>query len=423
MRAGRPPSRFRSLALRSVLVALVLLTNACATPAPNAEAPITASGFIEGRQVDVASEVTGLIVEMVYSRGDRVEAGDIVVRLDDAALQGQRAEAVAALLAAEANLGRVKAGPRQEEIAAARARVDQAAARRDGAEQAVVNARDVIANPLDLNAQIDEARSQVDLAQQNVELHQADLEATTVKHGVYAEQGGDAARMWDHRLEAAAARLHEAQAQLDGARAYLASLIEVRDNPLALQAELHQAQTEYQLAEARVAQAQATLDELEAGPTTEELALAEAETEQARAGIALADVRLDQLVLMAPMNGIITDRARRVGETATAGRPLLTITNLNEVMLVIYVPVDQIGHVSIGQEVEVTVDSFPDRTFLGEVEIIAGEAEFTPGYVQTEEERLDLVFAVDVRIPNPEHRLKPGMPADAVIRPASPSEN
>jgi HlyD family secretion protein len=81
----------------------------------------------------------------------------------------------------------------------------------------------------------------------------------------------------------------------------------------------------------------------------------------------------------------------------------------------VYVPESRLGQVEIGQEVAVSVDSFPERTFTGAVVAIADEAEFTPRNVQTQEERVNMVFAVDVRIPNPDHALKPGLPADAVI--------
>jgi len=87
------------------------------------------------------------------------------------------------------------------------------------------------------------------------------------------------------------------------------------------------------------------------------------------------------------------------------------------VTLVIYIPENRIGQVQVGQEVEVQVDSFPGRVFVGQVQNIAGEAEFTPRNVQTQEERVNLVFAVKVRIPNPDGALKPGMPADATVRP------
>jgi HlyD family secretion protein len=71
--------------------------------------------------------------------------------------------------------------------------------------------------------------------------------------------------------------------------------------------------------------------------------------------------------------------------------------------------------VDIGQTAQVTVDAYPDETFEGTVTFIALEAEFTPKNVQTEEERVNLVFAVKISLENPDHRLKPGMPADAEI--------
>ena len=94
---------------------------------------------------------------------------------------------------------------------------------------------------------------------------------------------------------------------------------------------------------------------------------------------------------------------------------LLTLGELDRVTLTVYVPEDQLGQVNIGQKVAVHVDSFPGRTFEGSVVAIADQAEFTPRNVQTQKERVNTVFAVDVRIPNSDHALKPGLPADAVI--------
>jgi multidrug resistance efflux pump len=412
--ADRP---FRLTLSVSRFALFVLLLAGCAAAQPAEETGITASGFIEGQEVTVAPEIQGLIAELRVARGDEVEAGDVVARLDDATLKRQRAEAKAALSVARANLERVQAGAREEEVTAARAGLAEARANLEGAEEAVINARDVISRPLSLDAQIDEARTQVGLAEQNVELREAELEETKIKRGVYVDQGGDVARTWDLNLEAAEATLRKAQTELSGARSYLGALLAIRKNPLSMEAELHRAEANVQQARARVDEAQATLDELEAGPTAEEVALAEAQVRQAEAGVALIDARLDQLTLRAPMDGFVSTRSAQVGETATAGRPLMTIANLDEVTLVLYIPETRIGQVQIGQRVEVTVDAFPDRTFVGQVDSIAGEAEFTPRNVQTEEERVNLVFAVDVTIPNPDHALKPGLPADARIVP------
>jgi multidrug resistance efflux pump len=367
--------------------------------------------------VTVAAEVQGRIVSVEVARGDEVRAGDVVVRLDDGTLQSQRDEAEAGLAVTRANLARVEAGARAEEIAAARASLGEAQARSEGAEEAVLSARDVISNPLSLDAQINAARTQIALAQQNVELQEATLEEDEVKHSVYAGQGGDVKRTWDLQLDASRARLAAAQAQLKGAQAYLTALLAMRDSPLVLRSELHRAEMEYALAEAGVESAEATLEDLEAGPSPEEVAVAEAEVRQAEAAVAMVDAELAQLTLTAPMDGLVGTRSANVGETATSGKPLLTIVNLDKVTLVLYIPENRIGQVQIGQEVQVTVDSFPERVFLGSVKSIAGEAEFTPRNVQTKEERVNLVFAVDVSIPNPDRALKPGMPADAAIQP------
>ena len=145
--------------------------------------------------------------------------------------------------------------------------------------------------------------------------------------------------------------------------------------------------------------------------------MAQAQVRQAEAAVQIVDAQIAQLTLTAPMDGIVTSRSAQVGETATAGMPLLTLANLDVVTLVIYVPTTRVGDLRPGQEVEVQVDSYPGRVFLGEVSNIAREAEFTPRNVQTQEERVNLVYAVKVRIPNPDHELKPGLPADATIRP------
>ncbi len=103
------------------------------------------------------------------------------------------------------------------------------------------------------------------------------------------------------------------------------------------------------------------------------------------------------------------------GEMALPGTTLLTLADLDAVDLTVYVPEPDVGKVFLEQPVAVSVDSFPDETFLGQVVWISDEAEFTPKNIQTREERVNTVFAIKVRIPNPDHKLKPGMPADAAL--------
>ena len=419
-----PNSKFQIPSLKSrisnpklVIGYLMLAIFLTSCSSDTADGPIVASGFIEGEKVVIASETSGRIAGMLVDRGDAVQAGDVLVHLDDALLQSRRLEAEAGLAVARANLARVLAGARPEEIAAAGAVLAQAEAGRDGAAQAVIDARDAISNPLSLNAEVDAARTQVRLAEQNIEMAKADLAEMELKHHVYAEQGGDVERTWDLQLQAAQAVLAQAQAKLEGNQRYLSALWAIRTDPLVLEAQLHGAETQHRLAEAQVAAMQAALEELEAGPTEEQIAMAKAQVRQAEAAVRLVDAQVAQLTLTAPMEGIVTSRSSQTGETATAGAPLLTIANLDKVTLVIYIPENRVGQVRLGQEVDVQVDSFPERVFAGEIASIAGEAEFTPRNVQTQEERVNLVFAVKVHVPNPNHALKPGMPADATIKP------
>jgi HlyD family secretion protein len=85
------------------------------------------------------------------------------------------------------------------------------------------------------------------------------------------------------------------------------------------------------------------------------------------------------------------------------------------VELVIYVPETELGKVQLGQKAELKVDTYPDKSFNGKVIYISPQAEFTPKNIQTQEERTKLVFAVKIKIDNPDFELKDGMPADAVI--------
>ncbi|MFB0546341.1 MAG: HlyD family secretion protein, partial [Anaerolineae bacterium] len=195
----------------------------------------------------------------------------------------------------------------------------------------------------------------------------------------------------------------------------LENLLAMRKNPQSLKAQVDETRAEYQMAEAAVREAQAQLDLLRAGAREEQVAVAQAQVKQARAALRTLEVQLQKMSLVSPRDGWVVERTVHMGEMAVPGAALLTVADLEEVTLTVYIPEDEIGKVKVGQGVEVRVDSYPDRVFEGEVTYIASEAEFTPKNVQTKKERVNMVFAVKVKLPNPDHALKPGMPADAVI--------
>lgn len=216
--------------------------------------------------------------------------------------------------------------------------------------------------------------------------------------------------------------LEGVQAARNGADAYLAELQRQKADPLILQAQADAAAAQYDIATAGVGVAQANVGGLQVGATPEEVAAMEAQVEIARAALDTLRVQVDKFELQAPISGLVLERPVHVGEVALPGSPLMTLADLNRVTLIVYVPEDQLGRVQLGQTVSVTVDAYPDRTFRGTVAFIASQAEFTPKNVQTREERVSMVFAVKVRLPNPDHALKPGMPADAMLADATAGE-
>lgn len=394
-----------------------------ATLGGQAETPeqqaLMASGTIEGEEVLVVSEFGGRIVELAVAEGDSVEAGQVVIKLDDSLLLAQVAQAEAGVEAALANLENVKAGTHPAEILAAEAALYQAQAQRDGAKTAWLDAQAILDHPQQIEAQIVQAQAAVDLAVAQVEQAQSQLALAQAERDKYRAQGSMEEkwmyRVHDYQVQAAQAGIDAALANEAGARKTLAALKALRKNPLALISQVHLAQTQYQIAEAGVLVAEARLAELQAGPTAEEIAVAEAQVAKSRAAVAALQIQLDKMTLYAPISGVVTSCPAHQGEAATAGATLLTIANLDEVRLTIYVPEDEMGRVFLGQQVRVQVDSFPGQEFSGTVSYLSQQAEFTPKNVQTEKARLNMVFAVHVRLPNPDHRLKPGMPADAIL--------
>jgi multidrug resistance efflux pump len=399
------------------------------TPRP-AAGEITASGFIEAEEVTIAAEVGGRIAGVLVAEGDMVEAGQVLIRLDDRIAQAQVAVAQAGVEVAQAQLARARAGARPEEIRRARALLAQAEAARDGAYQAWQDARALLANPQDLNARIAQAEAQVNAARATLDQAVALKDMAEMAYNQYQA----AMREWESIPEPyrpplspevhgviyaywkAWAGVNSAGAAYDGARETLDLLYQMKKNPQSLRAQVDAAEAQYRAAEAAVAQAQAYLDGLEAGATPEEIAALEAQVRQAEAQLESARTVLAKLTLTAPVGGQVVEIVGHAGELAAPGVTLITLADLEQVTLTVYVPENRLGQVQVGQLVEVRVDSFPDRVFIGRVASIATEAEFTPRNIQTADERANMVFAVKVVIPNPDRALKPGMPADAVLR-------
>jgi HlyD family secretion protein len=175
------------------------------------------------------------------------------------------------------------------------------------------------------------------------------------------------------------------------------------------------ADTAFKRSQAAFQSAQQKYNEAVEGSRKEEIAIAEANLKEAHANLGMSHVNLGYTVLRAPSTGVITVRQAELGEVVVPGTPVVTLADLDHIWLRAYIAETDLGRVRWGQDAVVTTDTFPGKQYRGRISFIASEAEFTPKSVQTYKERVMLVYRIKIDIDNPNHELKPGMPADAHI--------
>jgi HlyD family secretion protein len=134
---------------------------------------------------------------------------------------------------------------------------------------------------------------------------------------------------------------------------------------------------------------------------------------QAHAAVEALTVQKSKMTLVAPHAGYVVARWSHRGEIAAPNAPILKLADLDALTMTVYLPTSELGGVKVGDAAQVNVDGFAGRRFEGEVIFISPDAEFTPRNVQTQAERVNLVFAVKISLANPDHARKPGMPGDA----------
>jgi HlyD family secretion protein len=138
---------------------------------------------------------------------------------------------------------------------------------------------------------------------------------------------------------------------------------------------------------------------------------------EAEVVLVAADADVKDLTIVAPVSGVVTSRAVNPGEQVAGGQLLFEIVDLNSLYLKVFLSGPDMGRISVGADSRLYTDAFPEKPVAATVRTIASNAEFTPKDVATPDERVKLVYAIKIYLTeNPEQRVKPGMPADAVIR-------
>lgn len=271
-------------------------------------------------------------------------------------------------------------------------------------------------------AQLAESRAAAEAAASQVTSARSALAVLRreVPNAIAAAEAGLAASQANQRQAGSTAE----QSALDSARAQELVKDHLIDTQSAQRAALalKVAQEQRAAADAEERKAGQVLEDARVGPLrirAQEASLAALESAQKQAQAHAEEIQslLDELTIAAPLAATVTGRFVNIGEVVNVGTPLYELVDLDNLYLQVYVPEAQIGKVRLGLPAQVFTDAFPGRSFPATVRYIASRAEFTPKEVQTTDERVKLVYEVRLYLDaNPEHRLTPGLPCDAMIR-------
>jgi HlyD family secretion protein len=196
-----------------------------------------------------------------------------------------------------------------------------------------------------------------------------------------------------------------------------------RIRPLAERGVVSKQQLDAAVAAAKVAAdrrdaARAALRLLREGTRPERITGARAEVEGAKAALASAKAIASDLVLLAPIDGVVMSRNAEQGEVVVPGQSAVTVGDLGRPWVRVYLGEKVVPRIKVGDAAEASLDGVSTR-FRGRVVAVSTKAEYTPRVALTEEERADLVFGVKIELEDPSGMLKPGLPVMVTMRPAS----
>lgn len=401
----------------------------------NESGSITASGSIEAVIVNISPEIAGKVTDVTVSEGEMITKGHLLLSLDPTLLTAQYEVTQAGLDSANAVLeaAQLKYDQTLEASLAA-----QAAQRANNWQTSAPSEFDQANWYIDQASQIAAAQAELDSAKQGVEDALALLETVInrLDNSEYlkAEQRLAEARatfLIAKDVKSQAERASQSGGLADAARDYYEdALDELNDAQEAYQdlldtdaaEDVEYARGQVLVAQQRYDAAYARLLTLQTGEQSpavtsaaQSLNQAKKTVEQAEASLHLIEAQLSKLDIVAPIDGVILTRNVEPGEFIQIGGTALTMADLNQITITVYVPENLYGQISLGQSASVRVDSFPDETFNAFVIWISNQAEFTPRNVQTVEGRSATYYAIKLKVENVDGKLKIGMPADVVF--------
>ncbi|MGA1869927.1 MAG: efflux RND transporter periplasmic adaptor subunit [bacterium] len=353
---------------------------------------LTLSGNIELTEVTIAFKIPGKIVELPVNEGDFVSKDALIAQLDQTQLIHQRNRARAVLTGIDAKLAQLRVAIEHQketvegQIAIREAELHQAQTRfselEAGSRVQEIREAEAVVN-----------RNRAEFEQAKKDLKKAD---TLVSNSVISQSQYD---LYSTKYESAEASLAQAEERL----------ALVREGARQEDIEVAKLQVTHAQANLRIAKAQ----HLEIKRKEHELEMMKAEKEKAQAELSLIESQIEDTIATAPLQGVVLVKAAEIGEVVMAGTPVVTIGDLFHPWFRGYINEKNLDQVKIGMRVKIMTDG--GTLFWGRVSFISPEAEFTPKYIQTKEERVKLVYRIKVDIDNPEGILKANMPVEAQI--------
>jgi HlyD family secretion protein len=352
------------------------------------------SGNMELTEVNIAFKTAGRLIERNVDEGDTVKKGKVIARLDRDQLMAQQAREAAGEQSSVAQMAQAETSLEWQKATLA-ADVEQKRADLASMEARLAEMKNG-ARPqekLDAKATVDSAASEVDRAKKDWDRAQVlykDDDISTAQFDQYR-----------NRWESAAAALNQS-----------------REREALVLAGPRQEQINAQSAlveRARGALKMAEANSLELKRREQELATRRAEIARSKASLELIDTQLADTIATSPVDGVVLVKSADVGEVLAAGATVVTIGDIDHPWLRGYINETDLGRVKIGSKARLTTDTYPGKVYNGRVSFIASEAEFTPKQIQTQQERVKLVYRIKIEVDNPQHELKSNMPADAVI--------
>ncbi len=341
--------------------------------------PQKISGFIEADEIRLGSRVGGRVQAIHVEEGVSVHAGDTLIDLAPFDLLDLRAQAAALAQSREADLKKLEAGFRPEEVAGAKAKHDELAAR---VEELVAGPRkETIAAA---RARVEQTKAEETYAQSSFEK----TKATYDRQAATKEELDKAAQILATAKAAALMR----KAELD-------------------ELEAGTRKEDLDMARAQLEQAKQAWLLQQNGPRKEDIEAARAAAKAAEAALKAIDTQIGELKIVSPVNGVVESFDLRPGDLVAPNAPCMSMIDPSRLWVRAFLPENFPG-ITLGQKVTVTVDSYPGRKFPAHVAFIARQAEFTPSNVQTPEKRSLQVFRVKVYLDEGLDVLRPGMPAD-----------